>query len=315
MSVVVPAYNEEAGIAATVGVLHERWSAFGRPYEILIVDNAQRGPHGRGRAAAARRSRACACCATRSTAARASRCGAECSTRAGSCGCSATPTARPSLGFAAATCSRPSRRPTWCPAPAWPRAPTSTSSSRFRRRLVGWPFIALTRGLMREPTRDVYCGFKLWSADGGRGGLLAPAPRRLGVRRRGAGAGAAARLPGHRGRRDLEPTGAAPSSRSREVLIPAVRELLAGPRQRAQAAAPRQGHPRACSRCGRDATRSSLRTQPSAEAERLRDRPGLSRWGESAPGSGSSGRSRGPVTTRETRYSGRSSTWSCTWAR
>jgi hypothetical protein len=32
----------------------------------------------------------------------------------------------------------------------------------FRRRLVGWPFIALTRGLMGEPTHDVYCGFKLW---------------------------------------------------------------------------------------------------------------------------------------------------------
>src|SRR6185295_4470244 len=32
----------------------------------------------------------------------------------------------------------------------------------LRRRLVGWPFIALTRVLMREPTKDVYCGFKLW---------------------------------------------------------------------------------------------------------------------------------------------------------
>ena len=34
----------------------------------------------------------------------------------------------------------------------------------LRRRLVGWPFIALTRALMREPTRDVYCGYKLWTA-------------------------------------------------------------------------------------------------------------------------------------------------------
>ena len=32
----------------------------------------------------------------------------------------------------------------------------------LRRRLVGWPFIALTRLLLAEPTRDVYCGFKLW---------------------------------------------------------------------------------------------------------------------------------------------------------
>jgi dolichyl-phosphate beta-glucosyltransferase len=34
----------------------------------------------------------------------------------------------------------------------------------LRRRLVGWPFIALTRLLLREPTKDVYCGFKLWRA-------------------------------------------------------------------------------------------------------------------------------------------------------
>ena len=35
----------------------------------------------------------------------------------------------------------------------------------LRRRLVGWPFIALTRMLLREPTKDVYCGFKLWRAN------------------------------------------------------------------------------------------------------------------------------------------------------
>jgi dolichyl-phosphate beta-glucosyltransferase len=35
-------------------------------------------------------------------------------------------------------------------------------SQPLRRRLVGWPYIALTRLLLREPTRDVYCGFKLW---------------------------------------------------------------------------------------------------------------------------------------------------------
>ncbi len=40
MSVVVPAYNEEVGIAATVGVLHERLEALGGAYEIVVVDNA-----------------------------------------------------------------------------------------------------------------------------------------------------------------------------------------------------------------------------------------------------------------------------------
>jgi glycosyltransferase involved in cell wall biosynthesis len=34
----------------------------------------------------------------------------------------------------------------------------------IRRRIVGWGFIALSRTIMREPARDVYCGFKLFSA-------------------------------------------------------------------------------------------------------------------------------------------------------
>ena len=40
MSVVVPAYNEEAGIGAPVATLHERLGELGRPYEIVVVDNA-----------------------------------------------------------------------------------------------------------------------------------------------------------------------------------------------------------------------------------------------------------------------------------
>ena len=40
MSVVVPAYNEEAGIAKVIAALHERLGGFGRPYEIIVVDNA-----------------------------------------------------------------------------------------------------------------------------------------------------------------------------------------------------------------------------------------------------------------------------------
>ena len=40
ISVVVPAYNEETAIAATVGALREWLEAHGEPWEILVVDNA-----------------------------------------------------------------------------------------------------------------------------------------------------------------------------------------------------------------------------------------------------------------------------------
>jgi hypothetical protein len=35
----------------------------------------------------------------------------------------------------------------------------------LRRRLVGRTFVQLCRLVLREPTRDLFCGFKLWRAD------------------------------------------------------------------------------------------------------------------------------------------------------
>ena len=35
----------------------------------------------------------------------------------------------------------------------------------FHRRLAGATFLRLSKAVMREPARDVYCGFKLWSAE------------------------------------------------------------------------------------------------------------------------------------------------------
>ncbi len=35
----------------------------------------------------------------------------------------------------------------------------------LRRRIVGRAFVALCRRLLGEPTRDLFCGFKLWRAD------------------------------------------------------------------------------------------------------------------------------------------------------
>src|SRR5437773_10442845 len=40
MSVVIPAYNEEAGIAQTVGDVRAWLEERGEPFEILVVDNA-----------------------------------------------------------------------------------------------------------------------------------------------------------------------------------------------------------------------------------------------------------------------------------
>jgi glycosyltransferase involved in cell wall biosynthesis len=40
ISVVVPAYNEQAGIARLIEALRERLGQLGRSYEIVVVDNA-----------------------------------------------------------------------------------------------------------------------------------------------------------------------------------------------------------------------------------------------------------------------------------
>jgi hypothetical protein len=106
---------------------------------------------------------------------------------------------------------------------------------------VGWPFIALTRTIMREPTRDVYCGFKLWRARAAEAAfsrqhldgwvfdaeVLALA-RRLGFRVSEIGIAWADR----------------PASKLSitRVLVPAVRELLAARRSvRAQTRRARKG--------------------------------------------------------------------------
>jgi hypothetical protein len=38
----------------------------------------------------------------------------------------------------------------------------------LRRRIVGRAFVGLCRRVLREPTRDLFCGFKLWRAKAAR---------------------------------------------------------------------------------------------------------------------------------------------------
>jgi dolichyl-phosphate beta-glucosyltransferase len=159
LSVVVPAYNEELAIPGIVHALRERLDPLGRPYEIVIVDNASedrtvqvlqpllddsvrllRNDVNRGKGYSVRRGMLDATGELRLM------CDADCGPSLDS-----LPELLELIESADVV--------------AGSRVAKGAKVDRqqpFRRRLVGWPFIALTRALMREPTRDVYCGFKLW---------------------------------------------------------------------------------------------------------------------------------------------------------
>jgi dolichyl-phosphate beta-glucosyltransferase len=226
LSVVVPAYNEELAIPGIVHALRERLDPLGRPYEIVIVDNASedrtvqvlqpllddsvrllRNDVNRGKGYSVRRGMLDATGELRLM------CDADCGPSLDS-----LPELLELIESADVV--------------AGSRVAKGAKVDRqqpFRRRLVGWPFIALTRALMREPTRDVYCGFKLWRGAAADlvfsrqrvegwvfdAEVLAMA-RRLGFRVREAGVAWA----------DREGSKLSIT----QVLIPAVRELIAARR-------------------------------------------------------------------------------------
>lgn len=160
MSVVVPAYNEEQAIAFTVNALRERLEASGRPYEILVVDNASedrtverveelggdvrllRNDVNRGKGYSVRRGMLEASGKLRLL------CDADCA---------------PSLVSLDRMIEAAEHADVVVGSRIAPGADVGRTQP-FVRRLVGWPFIALTRLLLSEPTRDIYCGFKLWGA-------------------------------------------------------------------------------------------------------------------------------------------------------
>jgi dolichyl-phosphate beta-glucosyltransferase len=160
ISVVVPAYNEEAAIAATVKALREWLEAHGEPWEVLVVDNASedrtaevmreladgervrllRNERNRGKGYSMRRGM------LEATGELRLHCDADCAT------------SLPSLphmlelvreydvvvGSRLAEGAQVGRR------------------QHLRRRLAGRSFQQLCRLVLREPTTDLYCGFKLW---------------------------------------------------------------------------------------------------------------------------------------------------------
>ncbi len=163
LSVVVPAYNEERGIAATVEALRDWLGQRPEPFEILVVDNASedatvarleplldgervrllRNERNRGKGHSMRRGMLEARGELRL------HCDADCSV------------CLPSLprmlelieGADVVVGSR--------------LAPGAELGQRqpLRRRIMGRSFQQLCRALLREPTSDLFCGFKLWRAD------------------------------------------------------------------------------------------------------------------------------------------------------
>ena len=162
LSVVVPAYNERSGIAATLASLHATLDALGATHEILVVDNASddgtagavdalgdprarvlRNAENLGKGASVRRGM------LEATAPLRLHCDAD---------CGPSVQALPRMlelagGFDVVVGSR--------------LAPGAAVGRRqpVRRRVAGRSFGILCRTVLREPTRDLFCGFKLWRAD------------------------------------------------------------------------------------------------------------------------------------------------------
>lgn len=238
ISVVVPAYNEEAGIADLIATLRSRLEGYQRPFEVVVVDNGShdrtieiaeaagagapvrvlRNEVNRGKGFSVRRGMLDASGDLRLL------CDADCG---------------PSL----ASLPEMLRAMEHADVVAGSRSASGSQVDRqqpLRRRLVGWPFIALTRSMMREPTKDVYCGFKLWRASAAEAAF---SRQRLTGWVFDAEVLALARGLGFR----VTEVGVAWADRRgsklsiRQVLIPAVRELIAARRNvRAQLHAARQ---------------------------------------------------------------------------
>src|SRR4051794_21267208 len=163
MSVVIPAYNEEAGIAQTVEAVRDWLAARGEPFEGIVVDNASedrtverlealadgaRGPGMRndsngGKGHSVQRGMLEASGTLRL------HCDADCAPSLPS-----LPKMLELIGDADVVVGS--------------RLAKGAAVGRRQpllRRIVGRSFVDLCRAVLREPTHDLYCGFKLWRAE------------------------------------------------------------------------------------------------------------------------------------------------------
>ena len=162
LSVVVPAYQERDGIAGTLRALHATLDGLGVTHEVLLVDNASpdgtaevverlddprvrvlRNPRNLGKGASVRRGM------LEATGTLRLHCDAD---------CAPSLTALPRMlaladAFDVVVGSR--------------LAAGAVVARRqpVRRRIFGRSFGILCRLVLREPTRDLFCGFKLWRAE------------------------------------------------------------------------------------------------------------------------------------------------------
>jgi dolichyl-phosphate beta-glucosyltransferase len=162
ISVVVPAYNEETGIVATVRALRDWLEARGEAFEIVVVDNAStdrtaervaeladgqrvrllRNERNRGKGYSMRRGM------LDSTGELRLHCDADCAS------------SLPSLPHML-------ERVEEHDVVVGSRLAEGAQLGRrqpLRRRIAGRSFQQLCRIVLREPTTDLYCGFKLWRA-------------------------------------------------------------------------------------------------------------------------------------------------------
>ncbi|MEA2474627.1 MAG: hypothetical protein QOE06_2542 [Thermoleophilaceae bacterium] len=160
LSVVIPAFNEERGIAATLDRVCGWLESHGEPHEVLVVDNAStdrtpelvaaeprvrllRNETNRGKGYSMRRGMLSATGELRL------HCDADC---AGSL--RSLPRMLELIEESdVVTGSR--------------LAPGAEVGRRqpLHRRLVGRTFVELCRRALHEPTHDLFCGFKLWRAE------------------------------------------------------------------------------------------------------------------------------------------------------
>ena len=164
----MPAYDEAEGIAAAVTAIRVALEATGRPWEIVVVDNAStdgtperlapllgdprigllRNDTNRGKGYSVRRGMLAARGELRL------HCDADCAPSLGSLPALLAAVERGAdvaVGSRVAPGARVHRR------------------QPLRRRVTGWGFARLCRSMLDEPTRDLFCGFKLFRAEAAEG--------------------------------------------------------------------------------------------------------------------------------------------------
>jgi dolichyl-phosphate beta-glucosyltransferase len=162
LSAIVPAYNEERGVAGTIRSLLAALERTGLEHEVLVVDNASadgtvaaveaigdarvrllRNERNLGKGGSMRRGMLEARGALRL------HCDADCAA------------SLPALG-------RMLERIEHADVVVGSRLADGATVGRrqpLRRRIAGRTFVGLCRAVLREPTRDLFCGFKLWRAE------------------------------------------------------------------------------------------------------------------------------------------------------